>query len=185
MVLLAACSTEGSGAAEATPSDERPAAVNTTASASDGRAAEAIAAYEAFLEATVVAEKEPVKKGKSLPPEGDFERWSYDPARIQTLTYIHSLAAMGAEYKGKAPVSHVRVKGVDLEAEPYPQIVLIDCAVPDPSYRPYDAKSGNKLELTSDSNITDPYESTVEMIRVGKRWGVKSIDVKEEGTCQP
>ena len=184
LVLLVGCS----GSNDESPAG--PAAPKSPTSASptptmNPEVQKAVDAYLAFAAAANRAQEDPVGKGGKLPEAANFALWSYDPARSQTLVFVHVLDAYNAEYRGDAPESHVQVVEVKLATNPYPIVELSDCRVPRGSYVPYNRKTGKRLRLTGGADLGEPFLADIETIKVQGRWGVRSVDVQQEGTCDP
>ncbi|MCE0538628.1 hypothetical protein LWF15_24315 [Kineosporia rhizophila] len=184
LAALVACSDSG-GDSTAEPSASVAPSTAEPSPTVDPEVQKAVDAYLAYSAASNKAQENPVGKGEKLPKEADFERWSFDPARAQTLVDIHVLDTYNAEYRGNAPESHVDVESSDLAASPYPLVKLTDCLVPRGEYVPFNRKTGKPLRLTGGANLEEPYLSMIEVVKVDDRWGVRSLEVQQEGTCEP
>ncbi|GLY19952.1 hypothetical protein Kisp01_69660 [Kineosporia sp. NBRC 101677] len=182
--LAAGCS--GSESPDSPPASSSSPTMSPVPSVSvDPEVQKALDAYDKFTRASNQAHEHPVAKGEVLPKSADFERWSFDPLRIETLAFVHALAAYRAQFRGEQPQSNVTVQQVNLGESPYPTVVLGDCVVPQGEYVPYSTVTDKKLRLTQGEDLEGPYLRTIEMIAVDGKWGARSVDVGDEGSCQP
>jgi hypothetical protein len=150
----------------------------------DPKALPAVNAYMNYVTALNVALESPRKLGQSFTPAADFTKFAFDPARGQANSSIVSLGEQGLLYKGDPGHPRVRVDAVELDAKPYPTVVLKDCPTPTPKLRIYDAKTGKDMTLPPPSGTKPtPYLSTVEVIYYQGHWGVSKIDADTSRTC--
>lgn len=164
------------------PGTSRPTVATTTPSI-DPRAQAAVDAYEAFWEAGSHAEQRPVRLTDPRPAGTDFTRYSWDPLRAEYATYVASLAEEGMALRGTPPQARVRVASVDLDASPYPTVVLKNCPTPAPDWHEVFVESGKRVPGEVDSSIPPPYELTVKVILHEGRWGAQSSTADRSRTC--
>jgi hypothetical protein len=149
----------------------------------DPRAQEAVDAYEAFWAAAIEAERHPVQVNQPLPGPADFTRHSWDPLRSDYRGYIGGLALQGVAFEGTPPEPRVRVESIDLQAKPYPTVVLKDCQTPAPNWRSYVVETGDEVPDATQSP-PPPFEITVTVIFYKERWGPQKSSTDTSRTCK-
>jgi hypothetical protein len=150
----------------------------------DPKALPAVNAYMNYVTALNVALESPRKLGQSFTPAADFTKFAFDPARGQANAFIVSLSEQGQLFKGDPGRPRVSVDAIELDAKPYPTVVLKDCPTPTPTWRIYDAKTGKQMTMTLPPGTQPtPYLSTVEVIYYQGHWGVSKIDADTSRTC--
>lgn len=185
LLLTAGCSNNDVTEPQSSPSSSAASATETatgTPSPSvDPRAEPAVDAYTNFMAAVFEAEKHPGAIGEALPPEQDFTKYSFDPARARQVSFISLLSTRGWEYRGSPPTTRVSVTGIDLSASPYPTVTLVDCPLPSPAWGAYDVKTGKAIPTPTTTSPL-PHPTTAEVINYQGRWGVHRLTPKDE-TC--
>jgi hypothetical protein len=152
----------------------------------DPKAQPAVSAYMNFVAARAEALRNPPKFGQTYLPAADFTRFAFDPARSKANLSIVSLGEQGLLYKGDPGRPRVSGAALEIDAKPYPKVVLWDCPTPTPTWRIYDAKTGKDMTLPPPPGTQPtPYLSTVEVIYYQGRWGVSKIDADTSRTCTP
>jgi hypothetical protein len=141
-----------------------------------------VRAYDSFNNTTRNAELHPFRAGEKYPPASDFTKFTYDPLRAQYESAIWTLKLQGIAYRGVPPQPHVKVKSIDLNASPWPAVVLTDCQTNNENWRVYNVKTGAVLPRTTPS-IPPPYVATATVILYKNRWGVSKITVDTSRTC--
>jgi hypothetical protein len=187
---LTACS--GSSAPAANPSSRSPAATTSMAggvspgitATVDPAAQPAVDAYQSAIAAARNAQRHPVGKDATLPPDADFTKFTFDPFRSQYQIFVWGLAAQGGQYRGTPPSSHVSVTSVALSAKPYPTVQLSDCPGDDSEWRLYNAATG-AVQPRATQKVSPPYRSSVTVIFYEKHWGVKKVVLDSSRTCTP
>ena len=151
----------------------------------DPNAQAAVTAYMNFVAARGEAMRNPRKLGGAdYLPAADFTKFAFDPARGQANAFIVSLSEQGQLFKGDPGRPRVSVDAIELDAKPYPTVVLKDCPTPTPTWRIYDAKTGKQMTMTLPPGTQPtPYLSTVEVIYYQGHWGVSKIDADTSRTC--
>lgn len=174
----ATSATSSSSSPTGTPTSASP----TLSSPIDTGAEPAVAAFTHYITATYNAQRAPRQVGGSYAPDADFTGYSFDPMRSQESAYISSLAANGQAFRGTPPTPRIQVIGADLQAKPYPTVVLTNCPTPAPSWIAYDTKSGKPVSYST-RKVPPPYLSTVTMIFYEGHWGVQKTGVDSGRTC--
>lgn len=168
------------------PRTENPGASVTaeagSTSAIDPQARPAVGAYESFWKASAAALRAPVAFNAKLPPDADFTRYSWDPARTTYRGYVAGLAEDGVAFRGTPPEPRLRVESVDLEAKPYPVVTLKDCQTPAPDWQSYVVRTGERAPEATQSP-PPPYEITAKMIFYQNRWGLQDTSTDTSRTC--
>jgi hypothetical protein len=189
-VLATAACGGGDGAVKPTATKAPTSSSMTSSPASsptptiDPKAQLAVEAYLNFVTALAEASKSPRKLGQSYLPAADFTKFSFDPVRGQANASIASLSEHGQLFKGDPGRPRVSVAAIELDATPYPKVVLKDCPTPTPTWRIYDAKTGKAMAMTLPPGTKPtPYLSTVEVIYYQGRWGVSKINADTSRTC--
>ena len=139
-------------------------------------------AFRRYITATYNAQRTPRQPGKPYAPASDFTRYSFDPMRSQEDTYIASLAATDQAFRGTPPTPRIHVSHADLNAKPYPTVVLTNCPTPAPTWVAYDTKTGKAIPYTA-AKVPSPYLSTVTLILYEGHWGVQKTSVDSSRTC--
>lgn len=142
-------------------------------------------AIEAFLklrQASFNANRRPLPSDAKYPPEADFTRYSWDPLRTELISQFADAQRLGIVFRGTPPTPRVTAARVDLEADPYPTVVLTNCDTPAPSWQAFDRTSGQPLP-TASASAPSPYLTTVTLILYQGRWGAKSIEADTSRTC--
>lgn len=161
-------------------------ATSSPASTIDPKARPAVTAFLNFVVARAEALRNPRKLGQPIPLAADFTKFAFDPVRGQANASIVSLSEQGLLFKGDPGRPRVSVAAIEIDAKPYPKVVLKDCPTPTPTWRIYDAKTGKDMTLPPPSGTQPtPYLSTVEVIFYQGRWGVSTIDADTSRTCTP
>ena len=129
---LAACTSDGGGSSP-TASASATASSSASASATEqvpAGAQDALQAYVSFQAALAAAQANPVSASadETPPADADVSQWSWDPLRADMVSYIHDLADQQVHFEGTRPQLHPRVESVDLDADPWPTVVISDCA---------------------------------------------------------
>jgi hypothetical protein len=176
IVGLAAC-----GGNQPTLESPSSGTASSTATPSiDPAAQPAVDAYLKFAETSSQAMMHPTVG--ELPPEADFTRWSFDPMRAKGEQLIHNLVTSNQAFKGDPGTPRVQVVSVDLDATPYPTVILDNCAKVSSDWRAYDVRNGEVLPTATDG-ASPPHLYTITMIEYRKHWGVQNIAVDESKTC--
>jgi hypothetical protein len=150
----------------------------------DPKAQPAVSAYMNYVTALNEALQSPRKLGQNFTPAADFTKFAFDPARGQANVFIVSLSEQGQLFEGDPGRPRVNVAAVELDAKPYPRVVLKDCPTPTPTWRIHDAKTGKAMTMTLPPGTQPtPYLSTVEVIYYQGHWGVSKIDADTSRTC--
>jgi hypothetical protein len=151
----------------------------------DPKARPAVTAYMNFVAARGEAMRNPRKLGGAdYLPAADFTKFAFDPARGQANAFIVSLSEQGQLFKGDPGRPRVSVDAIELDAKPYPTVVLKDCPTPTPMWRIYDARTGKDMTLPPPPGTKPtPYLSTVQVIYYQGHWGVSKIDADTSRTC--
>jgi len=159
-------------------------ATSSPASAIDPKAKPAVDAYLNFVAARAEALRSPRKLGQNYATKGDFTKFSFDPARGQANASIVSLGEQGLMFRGDPGRPRVKVAAIELNAKPYPTVVLKDCPTPTPTWRIFDTKTGKDVTLPLPTGTKPtPYLSTVGVIYYQGRWGVSKIVADSSRTC--
>lgn len=150
----------------------------------DPKAQPAVSAFLSFVAARAEALRNPRKLGQSFSPAADFTKFAFDPVRGQTNASVVSLSEQGQLFKGDPGRPRVHVDAIELDAKPYPTVVLKDCPTPTPTWRIYDATTGKAMTMTLPPGTQPtPYLSTIEVIYYQGHWGVRKIDADTSRTC--
>jgi hypothetical protein len=177
----------GNGALKPTASTSSPMTSAPTSSPTptiDPKAQPAVTAYLNFVAAVSEALKKPGKSGQNYTSAADFTSYSFDPLRGQERAAIVSLREQGQLFKGDPGRPRVNVNAIEIDAKPYPTVMLNDCPTPTPTWRIYDAKTGNDMTPQPPPGVHPmPYLSTVEVIYYRGYWGVSKIDADTSRTC--
>ena len=181
-LLSTACS-GGSSPTLETPTSTgatTPSVSATPTSSIDPNAQPAVATYEAFVVASRAATEDPqaFASGKNE----DFTRSSFDPIQGLFTAYVMGLAREQAAFRGTPPRPRIRVKSVELDAKPYPRVVLLDCQTPAPTWEKYLTKTGKSVP-SANGKVPPPYELTVEVIYYEGRWGASTVSSDKSRTC--
>lgn len=184
--VLAACS---GGGVDAEPGFSATSSTTGTAtsvptSTIDPKALPAVQAYEASVVATRAAQRAPFGLDDPIRGDADFTKTTFDPFRTQTRGYIAELADQGGEYRGAPPRVNVVVESVDLNADPWPTVILSDCQSGSTSWRLYNAKTG-AAQPRATPKVSPPYRITVTVIFYKKHWGVQKLTTDSSRTCTP
>lgn len=175
-----------SSSTRASTTSAPPHTPTTSSSApADPRVAAAVRAYDMFSASANYAQAHPPKKiGDALPPRGDFRPYSFDPAQGQVLSYVFSLTADSVAYRGTPPSPRTSVTFVQLNAAPYPSVILNDCPTAPADWTTYYRATGKR---TGDKpgQVKPPYVVTVRMIFYKKHWGVYKLSPNATRTCTP
>lgn len=154
----------------------------TTTSTIDPNAQPAFDAYSAFFAASLQAQRDPQKFVAGKDPTSDIAPYSFDPIRGLYVNYIKALTGQKAAFRGTPPAPRVRVKAVELNAKPYPRVMLLDCPTPAPDWQEYVLATG-KVVPQANGKVPPPYLLTVEVIYYQGRWGVSRIGGDKSRTC--
>jgi hypothetical protein len=165
------------------PTDTPPTTATSTPSpSSDPRAGPAVEGYKSFWTTANNASRAPLAAGEAYPPAADFTRFSFDPVQSQYTAFLASMAADGVRYRGNPPTPRVTVTKVELEAKPYPTVILHDCQSPAPDWRAYVTDTGELVPRPS-TTIQPPYLVTAKMIFYRGHWGLQSTSTDSSRTC--
>lgn len=159
-----------------------PTGSSTTKSLSEPAVQPALDAFAHYITATYNAQRVPPQVGSSYPAAADFARYSFDPMRTQESAYIASLAASGQAFRGTSPEPRIQVSQTELNATPYPTVVLTNCPTSAPSWIAYDTKTGKPVPYST-TKVPPPYLATVTVIFYEGHWGVQKISVDTGRTC--
>jgi hypothetical protein len=147
--------------------------------------AAALTAYENFSRALYFAELHPPRHiGYPLPKRGNFEVYSFDPARTQFRNYVFSLTKASLAYRGTPPESRASVTRAALGAAPYPSVYLSDCPTAPSSWH-LAARSGPPPTTKSSPSAPPPFQLSVQVIFYKKHWGVYKFSSDTTRTCSP
>lgn len=175
-----ASSTPPSTGSQSTPPTSR------SSTPADPRVAAAVKAYENFMAAYEVSEQHPPSSpAKPYVAGSDFTRYSFDPARIEYVSYIRGLMQLQVAYRGTPPVPRVFVTNVDLGAKPYPTVMLVDCPTAPDDWKVVATSPGPPATTKTAPKAPPPYKATVTVIFYEKRWGVYKIRTDTSRTCTP
>jgi hypothetical protein len=142
----------------------------------------AVDAYLAFWDATNTADRHPPSVNQPWPKGGDFTKFSFDPAQVDTANSVYRLNQAGLEFRGTPPAARVSVTAVQLGAKPWPTVVLTNCPTPEPSWKAYAVSTG-KPATSKPGMVAPPYLVTVKMIFYQKRWGAYQMKPDTSKTC--
>jgi hypothetical protein len=159
-------------------------ATPSVASTIDPKALPAVQAYEAASEAANNAARHPFGLHDKIPAGADFAKYTFDPFRTQYRAYILGLLNQGGEYRGTSPRLNVAVTSIDLEAQPWPTVILSDCQTDSDNWRLHNAKTG-AVQPRATPSISPPYRSTITMIYYEKHWGIEKLSLDASRTCTP
>lgn len=164
-----------------TPASSPPDSTTTTPP-TDPTAQPALNAFAHYITASYNAQRAPRQVGGSYPPASDFTRYAFDPMLTQENAYIASLAASNQAFRGTPPAPRLRVVETELDAKPYPTVVLTNCPTPAPTWIAYDTKTGKPVSYAA-TKVPPPYLSTVTLIFYKGHWGVQKTSVDSRQTC--
>jgi hypothetical protein len=142
----------------------------------------AVDAYLAYWAAANEADRHPPSVDQTWPKGGDFTKFSFDPAQVETANSVYKLNQAGLEFRGTAPTARVAVTSVQLGAKPWPTVVLTNCPTPEPTWKAYDVRTG-KAATAKPGMVPPPYLVTVKMIFYQKRWGAYQMTPDTSKTC--
>lgn len=160
----------------------RPADTAVPQGTADPRAQPAIEAYDSFVAAVHAVQRTPVPSGTPYPGDADLNQHSFDPARAQYQALVAGLAAEHLEYRGTPPTSRVTVSLIDVDATPWPRVVLADCRVGTDGWTAYDTRTGT-ARPDQVPGLPTPDGLAVTMIRDQQHWGVQTVLPAPAGTC--
>jgi hypothetical protein len=143
-----------------------------------------VKAYESFVTAYQVSQHQPPSApNKPYVANGNFPKYSFDPARADTVSSILFLTEGHLRYEGTPPAHRVSVTNANLGAAPYPTVTLTDCPTAPSSWRVV-ATSGPP-PTTRKPKVPPPYRVTAKVIFYEKHWGVSTLKVDDSRTCSP
>lgn len=178
--MIAGCSGESQPHTQ-TPPTSTPAPSSSSASV-DPNAQPAIDAYLAFATAAVKAQASPQDFVDGKDPATDFRKVAFDPIRAEYTAYIMGLAREQAGFRGTPPQPRLKVRSVGLKAKPYPQVILLDCQTPAPTWEKYVIKTGKSVPAAN-GPVPPPYELTVTLIYLDGHWGPQKVTADRSRTC--
>lgn len=191
VLCVAACSgsdhlsrpPSSTGAISSTSSDPsaRSSPSRPTASAAPSSSTQvdaALSAYKSFSAATFAVERHP----DSSRVRAHLAGLSFDPARGKQLGYAVSLTSQGVAWRGSPPTPRATVLSINLDAKPWPTVVVSDCPTPAPSWQEYVVNTGATVPAST-SGASPPFEITANVILYQGHWGVQSTSVDRSRTC--
>jgi len=183
MLLLTGCST--SQPQDTGSPSVRSSVPSTTATSRsetiDTRVQPAVDAYVAFTTASNNASRNPLPFNSSYPPGADYKKFSFDPMRVQNDTYLANLASQKISFRGTPPTPRVHVTSVQLDAKPYPTVMLADCQTTDSDWQAYD-QAGHQLPAAP-ASAPPPYLISAKMIYYKGHWGLQETTADTSHTC--
>ena len=90
--------------------------------------------------------------------------------------------SQGVEFRGTPDTLHVTVSDIDLQASPWPTVMLKDCQTGG-DWQEYSIKTGKKVPLAENSDVPPPYLITARMIFYKNHWGLHSTTADKSRTC--
>lgn len=160
----------------ATLSPGRPSGSVSASSSTQVEAA--VSAYSSFSAATFAVERHPAGNKERARLAGV----SFDPARGKQLGYAVSLTSQGVAWRGSAPTPRTSVLSINLNAKPWPTVVVSDCPTPAPTWEEYVVKTGAAVPVAN-SGVSPPFQITADVILYQGHWGVQSTTVDRGRTC--
>jgi hypothetical protein len=125
----------------------------------------------------------PAAPNKPYVPGGNFPKYSFDPARADSVGDILFLTQGNLKYEGTAPTVRASVTGVDLAAAPYPTVTVTDCPTAPENWKVV-ATSGPPPTIKT-PKVAPPYKVTAQVISYENHWGVYKLKVDDSRTCSP
>lgn len=190
LTVLATAACAGGDAAvkpTATKSASSSATTSPTSSptpAIDPKAQPAVDAYLAYITASNNALRKPRRLGETLASDADYSKYSFDPAKSSLSAIILQLSTQGLKMTGDPGKPRTQVQSLELEAKPYPLVVLSDCPTPPVQWHPTDAKTGKDVSAPLPSGVAaPPYKTTVQVILFQGHWGVSRTKSDSSRTC--
>lgn len=177
--LVAGC---GSSGDQAAAGRVRPAETDIPDGLSDPRVAPAVEAYRMFQSAVVRSQKRPLPAAGEYPENADFTRYSFEPIAGEFEAEIRRLNLAKGKFRGKPPVSDLRVVSVDPDASPWPVVKLSDCQTGQAEWQAVDAGTGKPLPDVT-PRVPRPYGIVIAMVYNQQHWGVNTISMDPGRTC--
>jgi hypothetical protein len=190
LTVLATAACGGDGAA-VKPTASKPASSPMTTSPTssptatiDPKAKPAVDAYLAYVTASNIALRKPRGLGEAFAPGADYSKYSFDPAEGSLSAIILQLSSQILKMTGDPGKPRARVQSLELEAKPYPRVVLTDCPTPPARWHPTDAKTGKDVSAPLPSGVAaPPYQTKVVVIYYQGHWGVSQTTSDTSRTC--
>ena len=107
-----------------------------------------------------------------------------DPALGQLENDLLTFASAGIAYRGTPPTSRTKVTKIEMQANPWPTVTVMDCPTVAPSWKPVYVKSGKPATLAP-ASAKPPYAVTAAVIYYKNRWAVYRTTVDRKHTCAP
>jgi hypothetical protein len=173
-----------SGSSTSPPTRSATTPQSTTSTPADPRVAAALKAYESFVTAYQVSQQHPpAAPNKPYVAAGNFPKYSFDPARAETVSSILFLTEGNLKYEGTAPTHRVSVTNANLGAAPHPTVTVTDCPTAPASWKVV-ATTGPP-PTTKTPKVPPPYKVTAQVIFYEQHWGVSTLKVDDSNTCSP